>query len=152
MVSLDFSVGREQQGFRPVLVVSPADFNAATRLPVVLPITNGRRVCAPLAPEEGAARGSGPAAKGGELDRTCARRPWDVAGRDGGTGALIEQWNVVFWRVVLWVGAMLQLLAGSLTIRAALRIIPTTSRMGIAGKSAGGTQLKDAHALCSTRR
>jgi mRNA interferase ChpB len=41
LVSLDPTEGREQQGFRPVLVVSPAEFNAATKLPVVLPITNG---------------------------------------------------------------------------------------------------------------
>jgi mRNA interferase ChpB len=41
LVSLDPTRGREQQGFRPVLVVSPAAFNAATRLPVVLPITGG---------------------------------------------------------------------------------------------------------------
>ncbi|MEP7348681.1 MAG: type II toxin-antitoxin system PemK/MazF family toxin [Sphingorhabdus sp.] len=41
MVSLNPAQGREQQGHRPVLVVSPAEFNAATRLPVVLPITNG---------------------------------------------------------------------------------------------------------------
>lgn len=41
LVSLDPTSGREQRGFRPVLVVSPEAFNAATRLPVVLPITNG---------------------------------------------------------------------------------------------------------------
>ena len=41
MVSLNPSLGREQQGHRPVLIVSPAAFNAATKLPVVLPITNG---------------------------------------------------------------------------------------------------------------
>lgn len=41
MVSLDPTRGREQQGLRPVLIVSPADFNAATKLPVVLPITSG---------------------------------------------------------------------------------------------------------------
>ena len=32
---------REQRGSRPVLVVSPTEFNEATKLPVVLPITNG---------------------------------------------------------------------------------------------------------------
>ena len=41
MVSLNPTQGREQQGHRPVLIVSPAAFNAATKLPVVLPITNG---------------------------------------------------------------------------------------------------------------
>jgi mRNA interferase ChpB len=41
MVSLNPAAGREQQGHRPVLIISPTAFNAATRLPVVLPITNG---------------------------------------------------------------------------------------------------------------
>jgi len=41
LVSLDPTEGREQQGSRPVVVVSPTAFNEATRLPVVLPITNG---------------------------------------------------------------------------------------------------------------
>ncbi|NNN07071.1 MAG: type II toxin-antitoxin system PemK/MazF family toxin [Elusimicrobia bacterium] len=41
MVSLDPSAGREQRGSRPVLVVSPDEFNAATKLPVICPITNG---------------------------------------------------------------------------------------------------------------
>lgn len=41
LVTLDPSQGREQQGYRPVLVVSPDAFNQATRLPVVLPITTG---------------------------------------------------------------------------------------------------------------
>jgi mRNA interferase ChpB len=41
MVSLDPAAGREQRGVRPVLIVSPAAFNAATKLPIVLPITNG---------------------------------------------------------------------------------------------------------------
>lgn len=40
LVSLDPTEGREQRGHRPVLVVSPAEFNAATQLPVILPITN----------------------------------------------------------------------------------------------------------------
>jgi len=41
LVSLDPTEGREQRGSRPVLVVSPTEFNEATRLPVVCPITNG---------------------------------------------------------------------------------------------------------------
>lgn len=41
LVSLDPTLGREQQGFRPVLIVSPEAFNQATKLPVVLPITTG---------------------------------------------------------------------------------------------------------------
>jgi len=41
MVSLDPTSGHEQSGSRPVLIVSPAEFNEATRLPVILPITKG---------------------------------------------------------------------------------------------------------------
>jgi mRNA interferase ChpB len=41
MVSLDPTLGHEQSGQRPVLVVSPTKFNEATKLPVVLPITSG---------------------------------------------------------------------------------------------------------------
>jgi mRNA interferase ChpB len=41
LVSLDPTQGREQRGSRPVLLVSPTEFNEATKLPVVLPITNG---------------------------------------------------------------------------------------------------------------
>ena len=40
-VSLDPTVGHEQQGHRPVLIISPTAFNRATNLPVVLPITTG---------------------------------------------------------------------------------------------------------------
>ena len=41
LVTLDPAAGREQQGHRPVLIISPEEFNEATQLPVVLPITNG---------------------------------------------------------------------------------------------------------------
>lgn len=41
LVALDPTVGHEQSGSRPVLVVSPVEFNEATKLPVILPITNG---------------------------------------------------------------------------------------------------------------
>ena len=41
LVSLDPIEGREQRGSRPVLVVSPAEFNEATKLPVICPITSG---------------------------------------------------------------------------------------------------------------
>jgi mRNA interferase ChpB len=41
MVDLEPTQGREQRGHRPVLIISPDDFNRATRLPVILPITNG---------------------------------------------------------------------------------------------------------------
>lgn len=41
LVSLDPTEGREQHGSCPVLIVSPAEFNEATKLPVVCPITSG---------------------------------------------------------------------------------------------------------------
>lgn len=41
LVSLDPTAGHEQRGTRPVLIVSPARFNALTRTPVVLPIITG---------------------------------------------------------------------------------------------------------------
>jgi mRNA interferase ChpB len=41
LVSLDPTSGHEQQGTRPVLIISPAPFNRLTKTPVVLPITNG---------------------------------------------------------------------------------------------------------------
>lgn len=41
LVSLDPTEGHEQRGRRPVLIVSPAEFNHATKLPVILPITSG---------------------------------------------------------------------------------------------------------------
>jgi mRNA-degrading endonuclease toxin of MazEF toxin-antitoxin module len=41
LVSLDPAAGHEQQGKRPVLVVSPGRFNRLTSVPVVLPITTG---------------------------------------------------------------------------------------------------------------
>ncbi|YCI03616.1 type II toxin-antitoxin system PemK/MazF family toxin [Ensifer sp. D2-11] len=41
MVDLEPTHGREQRGHRPVVVVSPDEFNQATGLPIILPITNG---------------------------------------------------------------------------------------------------------------
>lgn len=40
-VTLDPTAGHEQQGTRPVLIVSPRPFNELTRTPIVLPITTG---------------------------------------------------------------------------------------------------------------
>jgi len=40
-VSLDPTAGHEQQGTRPVLIVSPGAFNRLTKTPIVLPITTG---------------------------------------------------------------------------------------------------------------
>ena len=39
--SLDPTAGREQQGYRPLLVITEEQFNRLTSLPVILPITNG---------------------------------------------------------------------------------------------------------------
>lgn len=41
MVDLEPTQEREQRGHRPVVIVSPDDFNRATGLPVILPIANG---------------------------------------------------------------------------------------------------------------
>ena len=41
LVSLDPTQGHEQQGTRPVLVISPGAFNRVIKVPVVLPITSG---------------------------------------------------------------------------------------------------------------
>jgi len=41
LVSLDPTQGHEQQGRRPVLVVSPGAFNRLTMVPVVVPVTTG---------------------------------------------------------------------------------------------------------------
>jgi len=41
LVSLDPTSGREQQGSRPVLIVSPTAFNQLTKLPIICPITTG---------------------------------------------------------------------------------------------------------------
>lgn len=41
LVSLDPTSGHEQQGSRPVLIVSATAFNRLTKTPVVLPITSG---------------------------------------------------------------------------------------------------------------
>ena len=41
LVSLDPAAGYEQRATRPVVIVSPAPFNALTGTPVVLPVTTG---------------------------------------------------------------------------------------------------------------
>lgn len=41
LVSLDPTMGHEQKGTRPVLVISEDRFNRLTRLPIILPITSG---------------------------------------------------------------------------------------------------------------
>src|SRR5215472_16700621 len=41
LVGLDPTLGHEQKGRRPVLIVSPEAFNRVTKVPVVVPITSG---------------------------------------------------------------------------------------------------------------
>ena len=41
LVSLDPASGREQQGKRPVLIISCGKFNRAMKVPIVVPITSG---------------------------------------------------------------------------------------------------------------
>ena len=41
LVGLDPSEGHEQNGHRPVLIVSPEAFNHVTKVPIVLPVTSG---------------------------------------------------------------------------------------------------------------
>ena len=41
LVDLDPTEGHEQRGTRPVLVVSPDEFNAVTQVPIVVPVTTG---------------------------------------------------------------------------------------------------------------
>jgi len=41
LVALDPAEGHEQQGTRPVLVLSPDEFNTMTQTPIVVPITTG---------------------------------------------------------------------------------------------------------------
>lgn len=41
LVSLDPALGHEQQGTRPVLLVTPHRFNTRTRVPIAVPITSG---------------------------------------------------------------------------------------------------------------
>jgi mRNA-degrading endonuclease toxin of MazEF toxin-antitoxin module len=41
LVSLDPAAGHEQQGKRPVVVISPGKFNRVTGVPVILPVTTG---------------------------------------------------------------------------------------------------------------
>jgi mRNA-degrading endonuclease toxin of MazEF toxin-antitoxin module len=43
LAALDRAAGHEQKGRRPVLIVSPENFNRVTKVPVVVPITRGGR-------------------------------------------------------------------------------------------------------------
>lgn len=41
LVSLDPTLGHEQRGRRPVVIVSPDSFNRITKVPIVVPVTGG---------------------------------------------------------------------------------------------------------------
>ena len=80
LVSLDPTAGHEQQGTRPVLIVSPAPFNKLTGTPVVLPITTGGS----FARRRGFAvslQGAGTRTTG--VIRCDQPRPLDVGARNG---------------------------------------------------------------------
>jgi len=80
LVSLDPTLGHEQQGTRPVLLVSPDRFNALTRVPIVVPITSGgsfaRNAGFAVSLSEAGTRSSG-------VIRCDQPRPLDLAARNG---------------------------------------------------------------------
>ena len=80
VVTLDPTAGHEQQGTRPVLIVSPAAFNDLTGTPIVLPITTGGN----FARRRGFAvslEGAGTRTKG--VIRCDQPRALDIAARKG---------------------------------------------------------------------
>lgn len=80
LVSLDPTAGHEQQGTRPVVLVSPAAFNKLTGTPVVLPVTTGgnfaRRAGFAVSLEDADTRTSG-------IIRCDQPRVLDLAARSG---------------------------------------------------------------------
>ena len=80
LVSLDPTLGHEQQGTRPVLVVSPDRFNTLTRVPIAVPITSGgafaRNAGFTVSLAEAGTRTTGVA-------RCDQPRPLDLAARNG---------------------------------------------------------------------
>ena len=80
LVSLNPTAGHEQQGTRPVVIVSPAAFNELTGTPVVLPITTGgsfaRRRGFAVSLEDAGTRTSG-------VIRCDQPRVLDLAARNG---------------------------------------------------------------------
>ncbi|MGO9864462.1 MAG: type II toxin-antitoxin system PemK/MazF family toxin [Terriglobales bacterium] len=80
LVSLDPTLGHEQQGTRPVLVVSPDRFNALTRVPIVVPITSGGA----FARQAGFTVSlTGAGTRTGGVVRCDQPRPLDLAARKG---------------------------------------------------------------------
>jgi len=80
LVTLDPTLGHEQQGTRPVLVVSPDRFNTLTRVPIVVPITSGG-VFARTAGFAVSLTGAGTRTVG--VVRCDQPRPLDLAARNG---------------------------------------------------------------------
>jgi mRNA-degrading endonuclease toxin of MazEF toxin-antitoxin module len=80
LASLDPTLGHEQQGTRPVLLVSPDRFNALTRVPIVVPITSGGS----FARNAGFAVSlSGAGTRTSGVIRCDQPRPLDLAARNG---------------------------------------------------------------------
>ena len=80
LVSLDPVQGHEQQGTRPVLIVSPDRFNTLTSVPIVAPITSGGAF-ARNAGFAVALSGAGTRTTG--VVRCDQPRPLDLAARNG---------------------------------------------------------------------
>jgi mRNA-degrading endonuclease toxin of MazEF toxin-antitoxin module len=80
LVSLDPSTGHEQQGTRPVLLVSPDSFNIFTHVPLIVPITWGGAF-ARNAGFTVSLSGAGTRTNG--LIRCDQPRPLDIAARQG---------------------------------------------------------------------
>jgi mRNA-degrading endonuclease toxin of MazEF toxin-antitoxin module len=80
LVTLDPTLEHEQQGTRPVLVVSPDRFNALTRVPIVVPITSGgafaRSAGFTVSLTDAGTRTTG-------VVRCDQPRPFDLAARNG---------------------------------------------------------------------
>jgi mRNA-degrading endonuclease toxin of MazEF toxin-antitoxin module len=79
LVSLDPTKGHEQQGTRPVLIVSPDRFNTLTRVPIVVPITSGGA----FARTAGFAVSLTSATRTAGVIRCDQPRPLDIAARKG---------------------------------------------------------------------
>ena len=80
IVSLDPTMGHEQQGTRPVLLVSPDRFNTFTGVPIVVPITAGGS----FARNAGFTVSlSGARTRTGGVIRCDQPRPVDLAARNG---------------------------------------------------------------------
>jgi mRNA interferase ChpB len=80
LVALEPTRGHEQQGTRPVLIVSPDRFNEATRVPIVVPITSGGAFARNLG---FAVSLSGAGTQTTGVIRCDQPRPVDLAARNG---------------------------------------------------------------------